>query len=70
MTTVVGADIALEAALVISPQHIDDPGVAVTISVAGLTEVAVFEVLDITDVGKGDAVAMLTPSSASAASRG
>ena len=55
----VGTDVTLEAAIVVGLQHFQDAGIAVAIPMGGFREVAVIKVLDVTDVGKSDAVAML-----------
>ena len=55
----VGTDIALEAAVVVSLQDIQNAGVAVAVAVGSFREVTVVKVLDITDVGESDAVAVL-----------
>lgn len=54
LTAVVGTDIALKAAVVIGLYDVQDVGIAVTVPVRGLGEIAVEEVLYIADVGKGD----------------
>ena len=59
MTAVVGTDVALKATVVVGLQDLQNAGVAIAIPVGGLREVTVLEMLDITDMGKSDAVAVL-----------
>ena len=59
VTAMVGTDVALEAAVVVSLQDVQNAGLAVAVTMAGLGEVAIVEVLDVTNVGKGNAVAVL-----------
>ena len=59
LTAVVGTDAAVEAAVVVGAQDLDDAGLAATIAVGSLREVTVLEVVDVAHMGEGDAVAML-----------
>ena len=56
----VGADVALEAAVMVGAQDLDDAGLAAAVAVSSLGEVAVGEVVDVADVAEGNAVAVLT----------
>ena len=55
----VGADVALEAAVMVGAQDLDDAGLAAAVAVGSLGEVAVGEVMDVADVCECDAVAVL-----------
>ena len=55
----VGADIALVAAVMVGAQDLDDAGLAAAVAVSSLGEVAIGEVVDVADVGKCNAVAVL-----------
>ena len=46
----VGTDVALETALVVSLQDLQDAGVAIAVAVGSFGEVTVGEVLDVTDM--------------------
>ena len=59
MSAVVGTDVALEAAIVVSLEDLKNTRVAVAVAVAGLGEVAILKVLDVTHMSEGDPVAML-----------
>ena len=56
---VLGADVALEAAVMVGAQDLDDAGLAAAVAVGSLGEVAVGEVMDVADVSESDAVAVL-----------
>ena len=60
MASVVGANVALKAAVMVGLENVQNPRIAVAVAVAGFGEVAVLKMLYVADVGKGDAVAMLT----------
>ena len=55
----VGTDVALKAAVMVSAQDLDDAGLAAAIAVSSLAEIAVLEVMDVADVGKCNTVAVL-----------
>ena len=55
----VGTNVAFKATVVVSLQNFQNAGVAIAIPVRSLGKVAVFEVLDVADVGESNAVAML-----------
>ena len=59
VTAMVRTDVALVAAIMIGLEDLQNAGLTVAIAVAGLREVSVLEVLDIADVRKSDAVAVL-----------
>ena len=50
LTAVVGADIALVAAVMVGAQDLDDAGLAAAVAVGSLGEVTVLEVMDVTPV--------------------
>ena len=55
----VRTDAAIKAAVMVSAQDLNDAGLAAAIAVSSLAEIAVFEVMDVADMGKRDTVAML-----------
>ena len=55
----VGTDVALISAVMVGSQNVENASFSVTVAVACLREVAIGEVLDVPDVGKGNAVAVL-----------
>src|SRR5699024_2842838 len=59
LAAVVGADVPFKAAVVVGAQDLDDAGLAAAVAVGRFTKVAVGEVVDVADVGEGDAVAVL-----------
>ena len=58
VAAVVGADVAGKAAVVVGLDDVQNPHIAVTVPVGHFAEVAVGKVLDVADMGKGDAVAV------------
>ena len=59
VSSVVGTDISLKATVVVCLEYFENACVAVTVAVAGFGEISVFKMLDVADMCKGDAVAML-----------
>ena len=53
VTAVVGTDVALEAAVVVSLQDVQNAGIAVAVTMGSFGEVAVFEMLDVADTAAG-----------------
>ena len=60
MASVVRTDVAVPARVVVCLEDVQDARVAAAVPVGGLGEVAVLKVLELADVGEGDAVRVLT----------
>ena len=59
LPSMVRADISFPSCVMVSPKDIDDSCLAAAVPVGGFREVSIREVMDISDVGESDPLAML-----------